>query len=303
MSSVVVSSGVTIEYEVRGDGDPLLLVMGLGAQLASWPDAFVDGLVERGFRVILFDNRDSGLSSGSTVPAPQVSSLVAASVARRFASAPYLLADMARDAIDLLDALGVERTHVVGASMGGMIAQEMAIGHGPRLRSLTSIMSTTGNRRVGQPTPAVLAKMARLARGSAATAVERQIEISRLTSGSSFDEAEVRRLSERVVRRAYSPEGTLRQTAAIMASPDRTAGLRRVRLPTLVVHGLEDTLVRPSGGLATTRAVPGARMVAFPDMGHNLPASRIGEMHDAIVANAGRAGLVSDAGWPPPAGR
>ncbi len=289
MASIVVGPDIEIEYEVHGEGAPLLLVMGLGGQLVAWPDALISGLVDRGFRVITFDNRDIGLSSKIDAPPPSPSRVVAAMVARRFATAPYLLADMAADAIGLLDALVIDRAHVVGASMGGMIAQEMAIGHPTRVASLTSIMSTTGSRRVGQPKFTLLTKLVRLTKGPVESYVEREVEIGRLISGSSFNADETRTLAERAQRRDVTPDGVARQTAAIAASPDRTASLGKLRLPTLVVHGLEDPLVTPSGGLATTRAIPGARMLAFPDMGHNLPAARITEIQDAIAETAARA--------------
>jgi len=289
MASTVVGPDIEIEYEVHGEGAPLLLVMGLGGQLVAWPDALISGLVDRGFQVITFDNRDIGLSSKIDAPPPSPSRVVAAMVARRFATAPYLLADMAADAIGLLDALGIDRAHVVGASMGGMIAQEMAIGHPTRVASLTSIMSTTGSRRVGQPKFTLLTKLVRLTKGPVESYVDREVEIGRLISGSSFNADETRTLAERAQRRDVTPDGVTRQTAAIAASPDRTASLGNLRLPTLVVHGLEDPLVTPSGGLATTRAIPGARMLAFPDMGHNLPAARITEIQDAIAETAARA--------------
>jgi pimeloyl-ACP methyl ester carboxylesterase len=293
MATARVSTGIDIEYEVRGEGEPLLLVMGLSGQLVAWPDAFVDGLVARGFQVIVFDNRDIGLSTAIDADVPTMGRTLAASISPRFARSSYLLADMAADAVGLLDALGIVSAHVAGISMGGMISQQIAIDHPARVRSLTSIMSTTGSRTVGRPTITTLLRLGRLARGPKDTAVDREIDIARIISGSSHDPAEARVIAQRSMDRHYGPDGVARQTAAIMASPDRTPGLRNVRVPTLVVHGLEDVLVTPSGGLATAKAVPGARLLAFPDMGHNLPAARIDEIIEAMVDNAARAGFES----------
>lgn len=280
---------MTLCYEVRGEGEPLLLVMGLGRQFVSWPDAFVDGLVERGFQVILFDNRDIGLSSKGTMKPPSIPRMIAGGLSRRFVKPEYLLSDMADDAAGLLKALEIERAHIVGVSMGGMITQQLAIGHPDRILSITSIMSMTGDRRVGRAKTSIALKLAKLSRGDRETYVDRQAETFRLISGSSFDEATLRALAARELARDYSPEGMARQLAAIVASPDRTPLLRTLNVPALVVHGLEDTLVAPSGGFATLKAIPGARLLAFADMGHNLPAHRIPEILDAIVENTRRA--------------
>ena len=293
MTSAVVPTGITLEYVVHGTGEPLVLVMGLGGQLVSWPDSFVNGLVDRGFQVIVFDNRDIGLSSKGTTAAPSIGQTVAALLSRRFAKSEYLLGDMASDTVALLDHLEIPSAHIVGISMGGMIAQTIAINHASRAKSLTSIMSTTGSRRVGQPRMRDLPKLAKLTKGTADDAVKRNIDVFRMISGSSFNEADTRILSERAFKRNYDPDGVARQTAAIAASPDRTPVLRQLRVPALVVHGLEDTLVRPSGGFATTKAIPHARMLVFPDMGHNLPIAREGEIIDAIVGVARLGGFRS----------
>ncbi len=291
MASAVVHAGITIEYEVHGQGEPLLLVMGLGGQLVSWPDSVVNGLVDRGFQVVIFDNRDIGLSSKGTMAAPSVPKTLAAMASRRFAKSEYLLSDMANDAVGLLDHLEIQRAHIVGISMGGMIAQTVAINHGHRVKTLTSVMSTTGNRKVGRPKTGDLFKLAKLTKGTSDTAVERNIELFRMISGTSFNEPSIRTLTERAFKRSYDADGVARQTAAIMASPDRTKDLHKVSTPTLVIHGLEDTLVGPSGGFATTKAIPRARMLVFPDMGHNLPAARENEILDAIVDVAALGGF------------
>ena len=289
MASTTVSTGITLEYEVHGDGDPLLLVMGLGGQLVAWPATFIAGLVDRGFKVITFDNRDIGLSTKIDAAPPTKTQSAMFSISRRFAKSAYLLSDMAKDAVGLLDALNIERAHVVGMSMGGMIAQTMAIEHPSRVRSLTSIMSTTGNPRVGRPKTSVLLRAGKLTRGSKETFPERQAALFKLFSGSLYDELEIREVAKLSVERNFTPDGTARQMAAIMASPDRTPLLKKLNVPTLVVHGLEDGLVQPSGGYATTKAIPGARLLAFPDMGHNLPQARIPEILDEIKRNTLRA--------------
>ena len=289
MASTTVSTGITLEYEVHGEGDPLLLVMGLGGQLVAWPATFIAGLVDRGFQVITFDNRDIGLSTKIDAAPPTKTQSAMFSISRRFAKSAYLLSDMAKDAVGLLDALDIERAHVVGMSMGGMIAQTMAIEHPSRVRSLTSIMSTTGNPRVGRPKTSVLLRAGKLTRGSKETFPERQAALFKLFSGSLYDELEIREVAKLSVERNFTPDGTARQMAAIMASPDRTPQLKKLNVSTLVVHGLEDGLVQPSGGYATTKAIPGARLLAFPDMGHNLPQARIPEILDEIKRNTLRA--------------
>jgi pimeloyl-ACP methyl ester carboxylesterase len=274
----VESNGVTLEYSVQGDGEPLLLVMGLGAQMTDWPEEFVADLAAAGFQVISFDNRDIGLSTEFDWEAPSQIKTALGMVAGRRVKSEYLLSDMAADAVGLLDALGIDSAHVVGASMGGMIVQTIAIEHPTRVRSLTSIMSNTGDRKNGRIAGKLITKMVRLPAPTRETAVERSVMTFRLVSGPHFDEAEHRLLAERNVERSYRPKGAARQTAAIAASPDRTPGLRRLKVPTLVVHGLVDPLVKPSGGVATAKAVPGARLVMYPDMGHDLPRPRWADM-------------------------
>ena len=285
MASTTVSTGITLEYEVHGEGDPLLLVMGLGGQLVAWPSSFIAGLVDRGFKVITFDNRDIGLSTKVDAAPPTKLQSAMFSISRRFAKSAYLLSDMAKDAVGLLDALNIERAHVVGMSMGGMIAQTMAIEHPSRVRSLTSIMSTTGNPRVGRPKTSVVVRALKLTGGSKETFADRQAALFKLFSGSLYDELEIREVAKLSLERDFTPDGTARQMAAIMASPDRTPQLKKLNVPTLVVHGLEDGLVQPSGGYATTKAIPGVRLLAFPDMGHNLPQARIPEILDEIKRN------------------
>jgi pimeloyl-ACP methyl ester carboxylesterase len=292
---------VTIEYEVDGpdDGEPMLLVMGLGAQLVAWPRDVVDGLADGGFRVIRMDNRDIGLSTKTEAPVPTRAALFKAFAHRRYAQADYLISDMAADAVALLDYLGVGAAHVVGVSMGGMIAQQLTIDHPERVLSLCSIMSNTGNRRHGAVSPRLLPTMAVTMTTprpeDADEAVRRGVEGFRLIAGPHFDADEIAVMVRMAVDRNINPLGTIRQLLAIQASPDRTPGLRDVRVPTVVVHGLLDQLVMPSGGIATARAVPGARLVMFPDMAHDLPGPRRAEIVDEIVRNANRVRAASDA--------
>lgn len=283
------ANGITIEYETTGSGDPLLLVMGLGGQLTDWPPDFVDLLAAQGFRVIRFDNRDIGLSTEFEWEPPTQTRAVVGGLVRRPPDADYDVTDMASDAAGLLTALGVGPAHVVGMSMGGMIAQQMAIDHPDLVRSMTSIMSNTGDGKRGQPSKKLIAKFARFPVPTRETAVEDSVRNFTLFSGPHFD-ADVHRERARVsVSRSFRPEGVARQTAAIMASPDRTVLLGAVRAPTLVIHGLVDPLVRPSGGIATAAALPDSRLVMYPDMGHDLPRPRWDEMVGEIRLNAHRA--------------
>jgi pimeloyl-ACP methyl ester carboxylesterase len=285
------ANGITIEYDVHGDddGEPMLLVMGLGGQLIGWPLDFVERLVARGYRVVRYDNRDIGLSTKIDAPVPTRRRVVLAAINRRFAKPAYLLADMADDAAGLLDHLQIESAHVVGISMGGMIGQTLAFRHPRRVRSLTSIMSNTGDRKNGRAHRTILRKLPRLAARDPKDAVPNGVEAFRLISGPHFDEDEARKLVEEAYERSFEPDGAARQTMAAIGSPDRTADLALVTAPTLVVHGLLDRLVKPSGGVATARAIPGARLVMYPDMAHDLPKPRWDELIDQISVNTHRA--------------
>jgi pimeloyl-ACP methyl ester carboxylesterase len=281
---------ITIEYESYGpeSAEPLLLVMGLGGQLVAWPMDWVQRWVDLGLRVIRFDERDVGLSTHFT----QVISrrrLAGAIVSGRIARSEYLIDDMADDAAALLDHLGIARAHVVGVSMGGMITQALAIRHPERVATMTSIMSAPGDRRSGRPKVDLLRRLVRLQPSSPEEAVEKSVALFRLISGPHFDADEIRSLAKESLARDFDPMGTARQLMAIMASPDRTPGLARLDIPALVIHGLLDPLVRPSGGVATARAIPGSRLLMFPDMGHDLPRPRWDEIIEAIHANIRRA--------------
>ncbi|MFG1639115.1 alpha/beta fold hydrolase [Amycolatopsis sp. NPDC049252] len=261
-------NGITLCHETFGDagGRPLLLVMGLGAPMIWWDEEFCESLAAQGFYVIRFDNRDAGRSSRMRGQA----NLAQAYLLR---SAPYSLADMAADAAGLLDALGIPAAHVAGASMGGMIAQTLAIRYPSRVLSLTSIMSTTGSRLVGRPSPKAMSMLLAARPRDRAEYVELAVRTFRVigSPGYPFDEPRMRERAERTFDRGVHPGGTVRQLAAIMADRDRSPRLRRVRVPALVVHGAQDPLVHVSGGRATARAIPGADLDVVPGMGHDLP--------------------------------
>jgi pimeloyl-ACP methyl ester carboxylesterase len=265
----IARNGATeLYYETAGarDGAPLLLVAGFTAQIVSWQDGFVDGLVDDGWFVITMDNRDVGLSS-KTEPTDETA---------------YTLADMARDCVAVLDSVEVDRAHVFGNSMGGMIVQMLAIHHRDRLHSMTSVMSTTGDPNVGKPTPEALQALLRPGADDRAGFIEDYVASSRVYCGSRFDEAWTRVRAAREYDRMRHPEGAVHQMRAIVGTGDRTEGLRSVTTPTLVIHGREDALIRPDGGAATAAAVPGARLVMFDEMGHNLPISYWPEIRAAV---------------------
>ena len=286
------ANGLSIEYESLGaaDAPALLLVMGLGMQLYGWPDEFCQQLVTRGFRVIRFDNRDCGLSSKVPGPRPlRLRLALAASWLGLRVSTPYRLDDMAADAVGLLDALRIDRAHVVGASMGGMIAQVMAANHPGRVRTLTSIMSSSGNRRVSRSKPA--AARALLSRPADPNDV--QVVIDHLMNVYSVigspryrpDPVLLRQRIARSVQRSYYPQGTARQLLAIMASGDRRKLLARIAAPTLVIHGADDPLVPVEAGRDTARHIAGARLLVIDGMGHDLPAPLFAEIVEAIAAH------------------
>jgi pimeloyl-ACP methyl ester carboxylesterase len=280
------ANGITIEYDAIGDAaDPaLLLVMGLGAQLTAWPDGFCDRLAGRGFYVVRYDNRDVGLSSKITDgPRPNV----VAAFAGDTSSASYTLEDMAADGMGLLDALGIDSAHVVGASMGGMIAQTMAIGHPARVLTLCSIMSTTGSPEAEPPTDEAMAVLLRTPATTRDAAIEASVAASKVIGSPTYptDEAELRARAAAAYDRCFNPPGIARQLVAIQASGDRTEALRKLDVPTVVIHGDADPLVRPSGGELTAKAIPGAELVIVPGMGHDLPEPLWDQVVDTIVTN------------------
>jgi pimeloyl-ACP methyl ester carboxylesterase len=292
-------NGIEIAYQEVGDPDaaPLLLVMGLGTQMLGWDEEFCALLAERGFRVVRFDNRDIGHST--MLESGGVPSRLDLFIGRR-ESAAYLLSVMANDTIGLMDHLGIESAHVVGASMGGMIGQTLAIEHAERVRSLVSIMSTTGSRRVGTPTlKAFGALLAKAPRGRDEY-IERIVKTFKVVGspGYPMDEPRFRELAGRLYDRSHNPKGVLRQMHAIGASGDRTAALRKLKLPATVIHGTRDPLVRPSGGRATARAIPGARLRIVEGMGHDLPRALWPTFAGEIADTASRAGWRAPAAQP-----
>ncbi|MDH3684150.1 MAG: alpha/beta hydrolase, partial [Acidimicrobiia bacterium] len=242
-------------------------------------------------QVITFDNRDIGLSTQCDwTPPSQWRQLLSLITRRRLKRVGHTLTDMAADAAGLLDGLGVGPTHIVGLSMGGMIAQEMAIGHPEKVRSLCSIMSNPGDRRSGGVSARLLARLGRPRTPTRDTAADEFVRVFEQISGPHFDADLVRAQAKLSVERSFTPEGVARQSAAVAGSRDRTEPLGLVTAPVLVIHGLLDPLVKFSGGVATAAAVPASRLIVFPDMGHDLPRSRWHEMRDAIIANTQRAG-------------
>ena len=285
---MISANGINIAYEEHGEGPPLLMIMGLGAQLTDWPAGLVEQLAQH-FRVITFDNRDIGLSEVMDGPVLTPAAYMRSLATRRKPESAYLLSDMADDAAGVLDELGIQTAHVVGASMGGMIAQSLALGHPNRVLSLTSIMSNTGDLRNGRTKPALMAKLARRPQPTLENAVDERVSVYKLIAGPHWEDEELQQLSKAAVARSFRPMGSARQLAAIQASPDRTADLATVRAPSLVIHGLVDPLVLPSGGIATAKAIANSRLLMFPDMGHDLPRPRWPEIVEAMVSNAQRA--------------
>ncbi len=286
------ANGIEIHYEDHGDpaDPPILLIMGFGAQLTLWPDEFVEALVGRGFRVIRYDNRDIGLSHKfDGVKAPGLIKLTLLGKLGFTPKVPYMLADMADDGAGLLDALGIERAHVVGASMGGMIAQHVAARHADKCLSMTSIMSTTGNAKLP---PAKKEAMEVLVKRPKSTEEEvlvaHGMKLAR-TIGSPGYPGDEERLREKVaagIRRSFYPEGPTRHLSAIVADGDRRAMLRSIEVPTLVLHGEDDPLVPCEAGHDTAACIPGAKIRTIPGWGHDLPLELVDQLADAIAEHA-----------------
>jgi pimeloyl-ACP methyl ester carboxylesterase len=284
------ANSIDIEYETFGDPSdpPMLLIMGLGGQLIVWDDDFCRQLADAGFHVIRFDNRDVGLSTKlDQLPEPD---MMAVAQGDR-SSVAYDLEDMAGDTAGLLDALGIERAHIVGVSMGGMIAQVLAIDHADRVLSLASIMSTTGDPSVGQPTPEAIEVLMTPPPTEREGFIEREVETTRKlgSPGFPFDEDRTRRRAAAKFDRCFYPAGVNRQVGAVVGAADRTERLSQVDVPTVVIHGSADPLVTPSGGEATAKAIPGAELLVIEGMGHELPPGVWPSVLDAVVGNAEKA--------------
>jgi pimeloyl-ACP methyl ester carboxylesterase len=282
---------INIAYECFGDkgAPPVLLIMGLGGQMIGWSEGFCNELVNRRLWVIRFDNRDVGLSSHlASAPIPDFKAALGGDTS----SAAYNLSDMAADAIGLLDVLGIERAHIVGASMGGFIAQTMAIEYPERVRSLTSIMATTGDKSVGQPDPEVISLLfSGTSPKTREEVIERAVAASRLVGSPGFprNEDEVRERAGVAYDRSYDPLGIIRQSVAVLASGDRTPRLRSIRIPTLVIHGADDRMCNVSGGHATADAIVGAKLEVIEGMGHNLPRQLWPRIASLISSHVNRA--------------
>ena len=274
MTRARLGSGIELEYDTFGDrGDPaLLLVMGFTAQMTAWQEGFCRMLAGGGRYVIRYDNRDCGLSTkldDAHVEAMAVMGAVLSGA--ELPAVPYTLSDMAADGIGLLDQLGIDRAHVVGASMGGMIVQTMAIEHPDRVLSMTSIMSMVGDTEYGKPEPDAIQVLLTLPPADRDGVVARSLDMAVWSSKRYFDAEATQRLAGYHYDRSFYPAGAPRQLAAMYASGDRSEALRSVRVPTLVIHGLDDTLINPSGGRRTAELVPGAHLLEVADMGHDMP--------------------------------
>src|SRR3954467_5556824 len=281
---------IELAYETFGDpGDPpVLLVMGLATQMIGWPDEFCAGLADRGLFVVRFDNRDIGLSTHlDDRGAPDLMTILGGDRS----NVPYPLADLADDTARLLETLHLDSAHVVGASMGGMVAQLVAIRHPERVRSLTSIMSTTGDPSVGMPSEAAMGVLLAPPAPDREAAIQRAVDTYRVIGSprAGFDEQALRDRAGLSYDRRYNPAGVARQLAAILTTPDRTADLGSLDMPALVIHGAQDALVNVSGGRATAAAVPGAELLVIDGMGHDLPRAVWPELTDRIAALVERA--------------
>jgi pimeloyl-ACP methyl ester carboxylesterase len=286
------SNGIELEVESFGaDGAPVvLLITGLSAQLVRWDERFCAGLVERGLRVLRFDNRDAGLSTKLDGAGPRdVARAIGAALRGEPVEPAYRLEDMADDAAGLLDALGVESVHVAGTSLGGMVAQLLAIRHPSRVRSLVSIMSTTGDRSLPGPTAAATRILMTPAPAEREAHLAHQVEATRTLQGGGlpFDEAHARRRAAREYDRCYHPAGAARQLLANLTQTSRRRALRELRVPTLVIHGDHDPLVRLEAGVDTHQCVPGSRLHVVRGMGHDLAPALWPEIIDAIAGHAG----------------
>jgi pimeloyl-ACP methyl ester carboxylesterase len=279
---------VTLCYETFGEPtDPaLLLIMGLGTQMVAWREDFCQTLVDRGFFVIRYDNRDCGKSTSMEGPPITTRELVT----KRVKKPAYTLAEMADDAVALLDHLGIHKAHIVGASMGAMIGQHVAVRYPGRVLSLASLMASTGARFVGQPKLAVIPLFLSKPSGGKDEYIERALKLFRAVGSQSvFDEEYVREGAALAYDRGINLAGTGRQLAAITADGNRAKRLERIKAPTVVIHGKDDRLVAPSGGRATAKAIPDARLVLIDGMGHDLPRPLWPQIIDAIVENTKRA--------------
>ncbi len=285
---IVDNNALRLAYEERGRGDPLVLLSGIGMQLVAWPEALLDKLAARGLRVIVLDNRDVGLSSKlDSAGVPPIRRLLARALLGLRVDAPYTLFDMAADVAGLLDALGLPRAHVAGASLGGMIAQAMAIAHGDRVKSLISVMSHSGGRLLTAGRPRATSMLLRRPPRSRAEAIEWQLGFFRVAGSTGFrrDDAALAERAGRAYDRCFHPPGFARQFAAALATGDLRPGLAGVRAPTLVLHGSADPIFLPARGRETARAIPGASFRLIEGWGHDLAEGVHDLLADAIAGH------------------
>jgi pimeloyl-ACP methyl ester carboxylesterase len=285
------ANGIELCYDTFGDraAPPMMLIMGLAAQMIAWDDDFCGELASRGYWVVRFDNRDIGLSTKfAQHGVPDVMAMLGLRLQGKTVSAPYLLRDMAADTIGLMDALGIKSAHVVGASMGGAIAQEIAIRHPARLRTVTSIMSSTGEPGLAQPTPEAMQILMTPTPTDRDAYLKRYLQTWAVLRGPGFplDEARDAERGAEIFARGLNPPGVARQLAAIMASGSRKEALAAVKTPALIIHGDADPLVRLDGGEATARAIPGAKLMVIKGMGHALPIPLWPQIIGAIEGHA-----------------
>ena len=281
---LVATNNIDINYDSFGDKShpAIILIMGLATQMIYWDEQFCKLLASQGYWVIRFDNRDNGKSTWlDSIPPPSSLALLTNAVFKRPLGATYLLSDMMQDTVGLLDALHLESAHIVGVSMGGMIAQEIAINHPHRVKSLTSIMSTTGNKRLPKPSTAFSFKMLKRPPKDVNKAVTYGMHVWRMIQGDHypFDEQKVLGLITRALQRGFNPAGNTRQLAAILDSLDRTEALNTLAVPSLILHGEDDPLVLVDCGYATAKAIPNAKIKTYPGMGHTIPS----QLYDDIT--------------------
>lgn len=282
---IIHANGIDICHQVHGSGVPLLMVMGINAQLIHWPPELIEKLVDSGFQVIVFDNRDMGETSWMDGQrAPSTKTLFSRRMLGLPVSTPYTLTDMAEDGFGLLSALGLEQAHVLGASMGGMIAQQMAILHPERVLSLTSVMSHTGERRHFASDPRALRALMGTTPNDAQEAGERVLQLMKVIGSPQWHRPDdhYRLLGSTAHQRGFNPPGFKRQLAAIVGSGSRDAELSKLKVPTMVIHGTQDPLVLPAGGKHTAQIVPNAELLLIDGMGHDLPVPKLDEMVAAI---------------------
>lgn len=291
--NTLVCNNVTLAYDIKGEGEPILFISGMNRQLTCWADDFIEPFTDHGFQTIRFDNRDVGLSSKTPTPPAKRTKIVLAALARqRLTSTAYDLTDLATDTKELIEQLGHDSVHIVGFSMGAMIAQEIAIRWPEKVRSLALIASHTGSKALRKVDPRVARNLLAEPSRDRSESIANSLEFFRLTEGSLFDEAATLAILEARTERNFNPDATSHHIAAMAFSRDRTKLLHQIKVPTLAIHGLEDPLVAASGGIAVAERIEGARFLAFSQMGHSLTMPFWQDSHKAIIDNARKASSI-----------